>query len=112
MTGIQSRSPVILITAVLFLGTGIGVPVHHHAHHHGDGVHISAGDHGHGTTLVQRDLRIERPSPLPAFLPVTPVVRVESAPEPDRIRPRRAPTIPRGRSPPSPHAPRAPPTHS
>lgn len=106
------RSPVILLTAVLFLGTGIGVPVHHHADHDGEGVHLAAADHAHGTTLILRDLRIERPTPVPVAAAPSPVVALPEPVRTEALRPRRAPLVPRGRSPPAGHGPRAPPLHS
>lgn len=107
----STRIPAALLTLGLFLATGIGVPVHHHADHHGGDVHVTADGHthGHGSTLIVRDMRTERPASsveLPGALPVdhppfatTPVAAVSSPPV----------LLARGRSPPSAILPRAPP---
>ena len=108
------RVPAALLTLGLFLATGIGVPVHHHADHHGDGVHVTADghSHGHGSTLIVRDMRTERPAPtveLPVALPVdhrpfaaAPFAATASPPV----------VLARGRSPPSAILPRGPPPTS
>lgn len=107
----STRVPAALLTLGLFLATGIGVPVHHHADHHGDEVHVTADghSHGHGSTLIVRDMRTERPAPsveLPAALPeVHPPLA--TAPMVAEASPPALST--RGRSPPTAILPRAPP---
>ena len=108
------RLPPLLLTLALFVGTGVGVPVTHHADHHGGEAHYSDGDHGHGhgATLVVRDMRTERPATT-ASVPALP--SVDELPElPARAdgRPSRAPAAPTGRSPPAGLLPRAPPSTS
>ena len=101
-----------VLTLAFFLATGIGVPVHHHADHHGGETHVTAGDHGHGATLVVRDMRTERPE---ASVDVPAPSIVTALPEPaviERRRACRAPSTPRGRSPPPTCRPRAPPLSS
>lgn len=112
MSDARSGRPAALLTLALFLATGIGVPVHHHADHDGDQTHLTAGDHGHGATLVVRDMRTERPAPT-IDVPVTSGVVKIRAPRLTQRGPRlRIPTIPRGRSPPVTVRPRAPPSSS
>lgn len=108
------RVPAVLLTLAVFLVTGIGLPVHHHADHDGDATHLTAGDHGHGhgTTLVVRDMRTERPG---ASVDVPGVSAVRPLPEPPAVERRRTPralSTPRGRSPPSFTRARAPPSSS
>lgn len=107
------RLPAALLTLGLFLASGVGIPVHHHVHHHdGDRPHVSSGDHAHGTTLVIRDVRTERPAAsldLPAAPTRAAIPAIRPAFAPDR---RRTPTMPRGRSPPPRPLPRGPPSAS
>lgn len=109
MIGRMLRAPASLLTAALFLATGIGIPVHHHADHDGDGVHLAAGDHGHGATLVVRDMRNERPGTTVDATPAVTVVPLTSPRTPDGLRASRIPPAPRGRSPPLTGRPRGPP---
>lgn len=112
MTRDLRRIPAVLLTGVLFLVTGTGVPVHHHADHDGDGAHLTADGHGHGATLVLRDMRTERPGSS-ADVPAVFTRTVLSAPDgPHRIRVRTDRRRPTGRSPPTALRPRAPPTSS
>lgn len=101
-----------LLTLAVFLATGIGLPVHHHADHDGETTHLTAGEHGHGTTLVVRDMRTERPG---ASVDVSGMFAVRAVPEPAIVERRwtpRPPSTPRGRSPPSLTRARAPPSSS
>lgn len=112
MTRGLRRIPAVLLTGVLFLVTGTGVPVQHHADHDGDGVHLTADGHGHGTTLVLRDMRTERPGSS-ADVPAVFTRAVLPVPDgPDGIRVRTDRRRPTGRSPPASLHPRAPPTSS
>lgn len=108
------RVPAALLTLAVFLATGIGLPVHHHADHDGDTTHLSSGEHGHGhgVTLVVRDMRTERPG-TPVDVPG--VFAVRAVPEPPAVEGRwtpGTPSTPRGRSPPSFTRARAPPSSS
>lgn len=106
------RLPAVFLTLAVFLATGIGVPVHHHADHDGETTHVTSETHGHGASLVIRDMRTERPGTR-ADVPATP--EIMTLPEPpisERQRPARTPATPRGRSPPSRPLPRAPPPSS
>lgn len=106
------RVPVALLTLAVFLATGIGLPVHHHADHDGETTHLTSGEHGHGTTLIVRDMRTERPG---ASVDVPGVFAVRAVSEPLFVELRwtpRAPSTPRGRSPPSFTQARAPPSFS
>lgn len=110
MTRGYRRLPAVLLTGVLFLATGTGVPVHHHADHEGDGAHLTADSHGHGATLLLRDMRTERPSS-PAGVPGTfTKVAVPVPARPGRLRVRTDRRRPTGRSPPASLRPRAPPS--
>lgn len=112
MTRGPRRIPAVLLTGVLFLVTGTGVPVHHHADHDGDGAHLTADGHGHGTTLVLRDMRTERPGSS-ADVPAVFTRAVLPVPDgPDGIRAQTDRRRPTGRSPPTSLRPRAPPTSS
>ena len=108
------RVPAAILTLGLFLATGIGVPVHHHADHHGDEVHVSADghSHGHGSTLIVRDVRPERPAPSLELPTAVLVVHIPFAAEPAAVGSHAAPVLVRGRSPPSGTRPRAPPRAS
>lgn len=106
------RLPAALLTLVLFLATGIGVPVHHHADHHGEATHLTTGDHGHGATLLVRDMRTERPSPAPELPAVSRLAALPSPPAASGKRHRRPAAVPTGRSPPPALRPRAPPSSS
>lgn len=112
MTRAALRVPAALLTLAVFLVTGIGLPVHHHADHDGDTTHLTAGGHGHGTTLVVRDMRTERPG---TSVDVPGGFAVRNVPEPPIVERRWTPlslSSPRGRSPPSSTQARAPPTSS
>lgn len=104
------RVPAAVLTLALFLATGIGVPVHHHADHDGKTTHLTSGTHGHGATLVIRDMRTERPG---TGIDVPVARELIPLPEPPVARwrrPDRTPSTPRGRSPPSRPLPRGPPS--
>lgn len=112
MGNVRALRPAALLTLALFLVTGIGVPVHHHADHHGAETHVTAEDHGHGATLVVRDLRTERPE---ASVDVPAPSAITALSEPavtERRAASRPPSTPRGRSPPASCRPRAPPLSS
>lgn len=101
-----------LLTLVLFLATGVGVSVHHHADHGAEGTHVTAGDHGHGATLLVRDMRTKRPGTA-VYVPATSTAAVLRQPaEPERRISTQEPSTPRGRSPPASCRPRAPPPTS
>ncbi len=53
---------------LLFVVLGAGVPVHAHAEHEGGSAHVGPVDHNHGATIVQQDMRAERPT-VPVILP-------------------------------------------
>jgi hypothetical protein len=112
MRAARTLRPAVVLTLALFLATGIGVPVHHHADHHGGETHVTAGEHGHGATLVVRDMRTERPE---AAVDVPAASAITALSEPavtGRRTASRAPSTPRGRSPPASCRPRAPPPSS
>lgn len=106
------RVPAAFLTLAVFLATGIGLPVYHHADHDGETTHLTSGEHGHGTTLVVRDMRTERPG---ASVDVPGVLAVRAFSEPAIVERRwtpRVPSTPRERSPPSSTQARAPPSSS
>lgn len=104
--------PAALFTLVLFAATGIGVPVHHHADHHGGETHLSASDHGHGATLVVRDMRTERPGVTVDVPAAGALTALEEPAVTEGRASSRGPVVARGRSPPSSCRPRAPPPAS
>lgn len=114
MTNLPARRPAALLALSLFVATGVGVPVHHVADHHGGEAHVTSPGHGHGhgATLVVRDMRTERPA-TSLDLPAAPVERIRSEPasgeRPAAYRPL---AVPMGRSPPPAVRPRAPPLSS
>lgn len=112
MTRSIRRIPAVFLTGALFLVTGTGVPVHHHADHDGDGVHLTADSHGHGATLVLRDMRTERPSSSASVPALLTTVAVPVPARPGRLRVRTDRRRPTGRSPPTSLLPRAPPSSS
>lgn len=112
MTRTVCRLPTTLLTAVLFLATGIGIPVHGHGDHRGERTHLSADDHGHGTALVVRDMRTERPSPTVELSAASRVAPHPPTAEAAPLRSRRPSSRPKGRSPPRSILPRGPPSHS
>lgn len=95
--------------ALLFVVLGAGVPLRGHAHHDGNGVHLGAPGHDHGVTLVQHDMRVERPTPpAPPSLPATLASLEEVAPALPLV-PTREELGPESRAPPSLVRSRAPP---
>lgn len=104
--------PAVVLTLALFVATGVGVPVHHHADHGADETHLTAGEHGHGATLVVRDMRTERPTTAVDVAVTSTIAPLSEPAVAERRTASRAPSAPRGRSPPAAIRPRAPPTSS
>lgn len=73
-----------LSLTLLLLVLGTGVPVQGHSHHVGDEAHLGAPGHGHGTALVQNDMRAERTHP-PRFVAVETTRIFVDVPQPRRV---------------------------
>lgn len=103
------RSSATALFALQFAALGIGVPLQGHTHHDRDESHVSPPGHGHGTTIVQHDMRLERSSPPIFVVPEIPVDPIAPSPV-TTVRDDTAPVfrLPESRAPPD-ARPRAPP---